>query len=123
MSETKAPSWLRVVDVVFGLVAVFASVVVLVNTGLAVLTLVLILSFALLIHGISRVVSGGFGKIFLGLLRGLLVVVGLVGIVLSVTVLVFPTVGVYTLAFMLSVVFLADGIGRIARGITRIERS
>ena len=40
LSETKSPSWVRALDIVFGLIAVILSVVVLVYQELAILTMI-----------------------------------------------------------------------------------
>jgi len=179
MSERKAPSWLRALDIVFGLIAIILSLVVLAYQELAILTLIFILSIALLIIGIARVIIGisakylsdglralnvgtgilalvvalvallypelatqmliyllsfallingivrlvisGFAKAFPSWLRGLLAVVGLLTIVLSVIVFVSPAMGELTLIFLLSINFLLNGIARILSGITGIR--
>jgi len=179
MSEMKAPSWLRALDVVFGLIAVILSIAVLVyhdlaiptlifvlsialliigiarvfggifakylsdglrafNVGTGILALVIaivallypelatkvlifLLSFALLLHGIARVVIGGFAKVFPSWLRGLLAVVGLLTIILSVVVFISPAFGELTLILILSITFLLNGTARIASGITGIR--
>ncbi|MDH5267070.1 MAG: DUF308 domain-containing protein [Candidatus Bathyarchaeota archaeon] len=179
MSEIKAPGWLRALDIVFGLIAIIASIVVLGYQQLAILTLILVLSivllvigiariiigisakylsdglrainvgtgilslviaivtmlypqlatqvliyllsFALLIHGIARIVIGGFAKVFPSWLRGLLVVVGILTIVLSVIVLVSPGFGFLTLVLILSFTFLLNGIARIVSGVMSIR--
>lgn len=176
MSETKAPGWLRSLDIVFGLIGIILSVVVLVYQELAILTLIFVLSialliigiarviigisakylsdglrtlnvgtgilalvlaivamlypelatqmliyllsFALLINGIVRLVIGGFAKVLPSWLRGLLVVVGLLTIVLSVVVFISPALGELTLILLLSINFLLNGIARIISGIT-----
>ncbi len=179
MSESKAPGWLRTLDIVFGSIAIILSIVVLAYPELAVLTLIFILSlalsvlgiarviigifakylsdglrainlgagilalilavvallypqlatqmliyllsFALMLNGIARVVIGGFAKVFPSWLRGLLVVIGLLTIVLSVVVVISPAFGFLTLVFMLSIAFLLNGIARIVSGITGIR--
>jgi uncharacterized membrane protein HdeD (DUF308 family) len=75
----------------------------------------------LLIHGIARVVIGGFAKVFSSWLRGLLVVFGLLTIVLSVLVFISPALGFLTLVIILSITFLLNGIARIVSGITGIR--
>lgn len=179
MSERKAPGWLRALDIVFGLIAIILAVVVLAYQELAILTLIFILSIALLILGIARVIIGisakylsdglralnvgtgilalviaivallypelatqmliyllsfallingivrlvisGFAKAFPSWLRGLLAVVGLLVIVLSVVVFVSPAMGELTLILLLSINFLLNGIARILSGITGIR--
>ena len=179
MSERKAPGWLRALDIVFGLIAIILSLVVLAYQELAILTLIFILSIALLIIGIGRVIIGisakylsdglralnvgtgilalvvaivallypelatqmliyllsfallingivrlvisGFAKAFPSWLRGSLAVVGLLVIVLSVVVFVSPAMGELTLILLLSINFLLNGIARILSGITGIR--
>lgn len=179
MSERKAPGWLRALDIVFGLIAIILAVVVLAYQELAILTLIFILSIALLILGIARVIIGisakylsdglralnvgtgilalviaivallypelatqmliyllsfallingivrlvisGFAKAFPSWLRGLLAVVGLLVIVLSVVVFVSPAMGELTLILLLSINFLLNGIARILSGVTGIR--
>ncbi len=176
MSEMKAPGWLRALDIVFGLIAIILSIVVLTYQELAILTLIFILSialliigiarvlggifanylsdglqainvgtgilalvlaivailypqlatqvliyllsFALLISGIARIVVSGFANLLPCWLRGLLVVVGLLAIVLSVVVFISPALGFLTLVWLLSIGFLLSGITRIISGIT-----
>lgn len=179
MSEIKAPSWLRALDIVFGFIAIILSIVVVVFSELTILTLILLLSIillvigiarifggifakylsdglrainvgagilalvlafvallypqlatqvliyllslALLIHGIARVLIGGFAKVLPSWLRGLLVVVGLLTIVLAVVFFISPAFGFLTLIFLLSIAFILNGIGRIISGITGIR--
>ena len=179
MSEREAPGWLRALDIVFGLIAIILSIVVLVYQELAILTLIFVLSiallfigiarvfggifakylsdglralnvgtgilalviaivamlypelatqaliyllsFALLIHGIARVVIGGFAKVFPGWIRGLFAIVGLSTIILSVFVFISSELGFLTLVFVLSITFLLNGIARIVSGITGIR--
>jgi len=121
MSERKAPGWLRILGIIFGLIAIVLSIVVLAYPELAILTLIFILSTALLIIGIARVVIGGFSKVFPSWLRGLLLGVGLLTIILSFVVFISPAFGFLTLVFILSIVFLLNGIARIVSGITGVR--
>ena len=112
---------LRAVHVGTGILALVIAIVALLYTELATQMLIYLLSFALLIHGIARIVIGGFCKVFPGWLRGLLVSVGLLTIVLSVVVFVSPAYGFLTLVFLLSIAFLSNGIARVVSGITGIR--
>jgi uncharacterized membrane protein HdeD (DUF308 family) len=85
--------------------------------------LIYILSFALLLNGIARLVIGGFARALPRWLRGIFVVVGLVTIVLSVFVFVSPAFGFLALVLMLSFTFLFNGIARIAQGIVGTEET
>jgi len=79
-----------------------------------------LLSFALLIHQIARLVIGGFANVFPSWLRGILVVVGLLTIALSIMVFISSALGFLTLVFILSITFLLNGIARIVSGTTGI---
>ncbi len=56
--EVKAPNWLRALDIGFGLIAIIASILVLMYSELAILTLVFVLAIAFLFSGIARIASG-----------------------------------------------------------------
>lgn len=57
-----------------------------------------------------------------GWLRALDVIFGLIAIILSIVVLAYPELAILTLIFVLSFVFLLNGIARIASGITGTRR-
>jgi uncharacterized membrane protein HdeD (DUF308 family) len=63
-SSVKLPAWYRVVTFVVGLVTVALAFVVLADPGLALLTLVFILGFALLVIGFDRIIAGITGHPF-----------------------------------------------------------
>ncbi|MCJ7804462.1 hypothetical protein MUP35_01880, partial [Patescibacteria group bacterium] len=89
MIETKAPGWLRAFDVVFGLIAVVLSVVVLAYQELAILTMIFVLSIALLVTGIARIFTGIFAKYLSDKIRALNFGVGMVDMVLSIFALLY----------------------------------
>jgi uncharacterized membrane protein HdeD (DUF308 family) len=53
-----------------------------------------------------------------GWARALAIVVGIVSLILGVVVLLFPTLGLLTLVFLLAIAFLFIGIDRLIAGIT-----
>jgi uncharacterized membrane protein HdeD (DUF308 family) len=112
----KAPNWLRTLDVIFGLIAVLLSVTVLVYPGLAILTLILILSLALLVLGIARISKGIFEKYLSDGFRAFNIIMGSLVLILGITVVVFPDFGTSLLITLLSVGLLFNGIGRIIIG-------
>ncbi len=112
---------MRAVNVGAGLLACVLAVVALLYPQLATQVLIYLLSFALLLNGIARVVVGGFGDALPGWLRGLLVIIGLLTIIVSVVVFLYPALGFLTLVFLLSIAFMLNGIARIASGITGIR--
>lgn len=112
---------MRAVNVGIGILALVLGAIALLYTDLATQVLIYILSFALLLNGIARLVIGGFARLLPSWLRGLLTVVGLLTIILSVVVFVSPAFGELTLVLILSITFLLNGIARIVSGITGIR--
>ena len=114
---------MRAVNVGIGILALVLGAIALLYTDLATQVLIYILSFALLLNGIARLVIGGFARAFPGWLRGFLVGVGLLTVVLSVFVFVSPGLGFLALVLMLSFAFLLNGIARIVQGITGTQET
>jgi uncharacterized membrane protein HdeD (DUF308 family) len=56
--SVRLPTWYRVVTIVVGLISIGLAFVVLLDPGLALLTLVFLLGFALLVIGIDRIIAG-----------------------------------------------------------------
>lgn len=117
------PDGLRAINVGAGILALVIALVAMSFPQLAVQVLIYLLSLVLLVHGIARIVTGGFARVFPSWLRGLHVVVGLLTIASSVVIFLFPGFGFLTLVFMLAIMFLVNGAARIISGITGIRRS
>jgi hypothetical protein len=63
-STAKLPTWYRVLTFVVGLITIALAFIVLADPGLALLTLVFILGFALLVIGFDRLIAGITGHPF-----------------------------------------------------------
>jgi uncharacterized membrane protein HdeD (DUF308 family) len=63
-AQAKLPDWYRALAVVVGLISISLAFVVLLDPGLALLTIVFLLGFALLVMGIDRVIAGITGHPF-----------------------------------------------------------
>jgi uncharacterized membrane protein HdeD (DUF308 family) len=116
MSETKAPNWLRAFDIVFGLIAVILSVLVLAYQELAILTMILVLSFVLLVTGIARIISGIFARYLSDGIRVLNFGIGIVAIVLAIVALLYTDLTTQVLIYILSFVLLLNGVARLVIG-------
>jgi uncharacterized membrane protein HdeD (DUF308 family) len=118
MKSVTMPTWSRAFLIIFGLVAIAASIFVVVVPGVAILTLVFLLSSSLLFVGLSRIARGislrplGRGH------RVLDVLAGLAGIAIGMIVLLFPLLGIGTLVFMLALGILIYGIVSATIGVT-----
>ena len=108
--------WSRAFLVIFGLVAIAASFFVLAVPGIALLSLVIVLSVSLLFVGLSRIARGvSLHKLSRGH-RALDLLVGLLGIALGMVVFLFPLLGFGTLVFMLAFGTMMYGIASVVIG-------
>lgn len=105
----------RAAAIVIGLIAIGIAIAVLAFPLLAAATVVVIISIAVLIYGIGRIATGATAPISGGL-RGLLIGTGLLMVVLSIIVIIYPGLGIAFLAFLLSIAFLIIGVESIAAG-------
>ena len=108
--------WVRALSVIVGFLAIAASVFVLVSPGLGVLTLLFILSFALIFLGIARIAASYEAKIWTKGHRALHAVAGVLALILGVLVLGFPMLGIGTLVFLLAFALLVYGIASLVIG-------
>ena len=115
-STSSHPGWLRLFRIIVGLIAIAASIYVLVSPGVALFTLVLLLSFALLVLGASKVARSISHKLFSKGHRIVDLVTGILAILLGGIVLAFPLLGMGTLIFLLAFASLIYGIGSIVIG-------
>jgi uncharacterized membrane protein HdeD (DUF308 family) len=116
MSITKAPSWLRTFDIIFGLIAVILSVVVLAYQELAILTMIFVFSIILLVTGIARILTGIFARYLSDGVRALNFGVGLVAIVLALVALLYTNLTTQVLIYILAFVLLLNGVARLVIG-------
>lgn len=84
--------------------------------------LIYLLSFGLIINGMTRVIVGVSTKAFPSWFHSLLVVIGLLAIILSLAVFALPNLTIITLVYILSFNFLINGVARIFSGITSRQR-
>jgi uncharacterized membrane protein HdeD (DUF308 family) len=120
--SAKAKLWskgLRALYAVAGVLAVILGAIVLAFPLLGMATLVFLLALALLAYGIVSLVIGGSAAASLvsKWKRALLVIVGVLSVIFSIIVLVFPSIGLVTLVVWLSISFLLNGIESIISGI------
>jgi uncharacterized membrane protein HdeD (DUF308 family) len=123
--SVKTPTWARALLIIFGFAAIAAAIFVLAIPGIALLTLVFLLSFSLLFVGLSRIARGISLKALSKGHRALDIIAGIVGIAIGIVVFLFPLLGVGTLIFMLAFATLLYGIASVAIGasVNRLTRS
>jgi uncharacterized membrane protein HdeD (DUF308 family) len=116
MTAAATPGWLRALRITFGLIAIVASFYVLSSPGFAVYTLVLLLSLAMIMIGMSRLARGLSHRLFSKAHRVIDVVAGVLGIILGFAVLSFPLMGAVTLIFLLAFATMVYGFGSVVIG-------
>jgi uncharacterized membrane protein HdeD (DUF308 family) len=118
MITIKSPSWLRVLQIGLGAISIIFSIVILAFPGIAIYTIILMLSVVLLIIGVERIAIGiaaspspnkssRFANIGLGALV----------IVLAIVVMSYPLHTAAFLIFLGAFALLFNGIARIVQGI------
>ena len=110
----KMPGWTRTAEIILGLVSLVAGIWVLAYPGLAVLTLILLLSIGLIFLGWRDVVVGVMGKFLPTWLRAADIVFGILAFVLSVIVIFSPGVAVTTLAVLLYFALFVRGVAALS---------
>src|SRR5579864_3128064 len=116
MSMDKMPSWVRVAEIVLGLVSLVAGIWVIIYPGLAVLSLILLLSVGLIFLGWRDVLLGAMGRFLPGWLRAVNIALGILAFILSVIVIAEPGFAVLTLVLLLYVALFVRGVSGIALG-------
>jgi uncharacterized membrane protein HdeD (DUF308 family) len=112
----KAPLWSRALRLIFGFLAIGASILALALPAVALVTLMLMLSFSMLFLGLSKLARGiSLTPLSKGH-RALDLATGLLGIAIGIIVLLFPKLGFGTLIFMLAIGTMSYGIASVGIG-------
>ena len=116
LGTEKMPSWTRAAEIILGLVSLAAGFYVLVYPGVAVLTLILLLSIGLIFLGARDIVLGAMSSFLPKWLRASNIVLGLLAFVLSVIVIAEPGFAVLTLVLLLYLALFFRGVAGISMG-------
>jgi uncharacterized membrane protein HdeD (DUF308 family) len=112
----KIPVWLRLLNVIFGIFLVILSGYVVLNPGIALLSLLVFFILILLISGIIRIINGIFDRHLSKKIRIISLTIGIVLIGVALIVWNYPLFGVDLLIYLLAFGLILQGIGRIAVG-------
>ena len=108
-----------------GLALIIISIVVIIITLLdptyTISILLILLAIALLIMGIGGFMIGILSKGFELWFRIVLIVIGILTLIFSIIIFLFPTVGAVSLLILISVNLLINGLGRLLSGIVGPE--
>jgi uncharacterized membrane protein HdeD (DUF308 family) len=110
--------WFREINAGGGIIALVLGIVAIVNPQFVIGFLALLVALALLIVGIVEIVAAGFAKHPPVWVRGLIGIVGVLTVILSVFVILDPSLGQLGLAVTIAIVLVAIGVRDIAHGLT-----
>jgi len=109
-------SSLRAMSAISGIISLILALLVALFPGYGELTLLILVSFGLIVYGFGRIFIASTLKTTVGWIRGMMVAVGVLDVILSVVVLVIPSLALLTFAVVLSVVLLVSGAEMIISG-------
>lgn len=111
-------TWFREINAGGGIIALVLGIVAIIDPQFVIGFLSILVALALLIVGIVEIVAAGFAKHPPAWVRGLIGIVGVLTVILSIFVIVDPSLGQLSLAVTIAVVLAAIGVRDIAHGIT-----
>jgi uncharacterized membrane protein HdeD (DUF308 family) len=116
------PASLRIAAAIAGIIGIILALLVALFPGYGDATLIVILSFGLLVYGVSRILQGYSHRATASWHRGTVVAVGVIDVVLSIVVLVLPSLALLTLAVILSVILIVSGLEMVLSGATGVSK-
>ena len=115
-SKIKSPGWYRILQIVFGLIAIGLSVGALRSPASAIATIVIFLSIVLLFIGIERIAAGISAPSASKTSRFANIGLGVLVMALSIVVMAYPIQAGAFLIFFGALALLFNGIARIIHG-------
>jgi uncharacterized membrane protein HdeD (DUF308 family) len=116
ISETKSPGWLRAVQIGLGIIAIVLSFYVLAFPAFTFISVVYVLAIVLFVLAIERIIIGVFSPAP-GQSRWGVVGLGVIVLIVSIIVMIYPVGTTVFLMFLLAVALFFDGIARIVHGV------
>ena len=113
-SNSKTHGWMRLAPIVLGALAIFVSLFVIANPGLATVTLVYFVSLLFFIVGIEEIITGIFSK---SKSRLASIGLGVLVLILAGLALAFPVGATFVLILLIGLALLFDGVSRISHGV------
>jgi uncharacterized membrane protein HdeD (DUF308 family) len=116
VDQKKSPMWLRILEIIAGIIIVVLAGYVIAYPGVAIGTLILFLAIALIIIGIDYFIRV-FAKGITGWRRLLNLILSVLAIIIAAYVIAYPAIyGSLTLVYLLGLALLFAGIASAARG-------
>jgi len=116
VDQKKSPMWLRIVEIIAGIIIVVLAGYVIAYPAVAIATLILFLAIALIIIGIDYFIRV-FAKGITGWRRLLNLILSALAIIIAAYIIAYPAIyGSLTLVYLLGLALLFAGIASAARG-------
>ena len=115
--NTDSPKWRMLPDVTLGIIAVLLSLIVFFYPDFSISTMIFVLSIALFVLGLPRIVSGLFLVDLPNGLRVLNLVTGSIALAVSAISLLYPNLAIQVLIYLLSFGLLLIGVIRLVVGL------
>lgn len=116
LEEIKNPLWVRLTDIILGILAIGASVFVLIYPTFSLDLFILLMAIGLLILGIARIIRGVFTRVLDRFQRALSVAFGFIMLISSLILLLYPALTTLLSFWILIAVLSAHGLIRIFFG-------
>ena len=113
----KSPVWLRIAQIVLGVIAIALSGWVIANPAATTLLYIAFLGIALLMVGISKIIEGFVLRESPKSARVIHIVIGIISIIGGIFAIANPIGAVLTLIMIVSIVILIHGLGLIVTGV------
>ena len=107
----------KVLSAVTGIMTLILALLVIIFPAYGVVTLLMFVSFGIMIYGFGRLFLAYAVKTAAGWIRGLMAMVGIIDVILSILVLLLPGFALLTFAAILSLMLLISGAESIISGI------
>jgi len=117
LGVTRLTTGIKVLNGVTGIISLVLAALVVVFPGYGIVTLLTFVSLALVVHGVGRLFLAYSLKETTSLMRGLMVVVGVVDVILSIVVLFLPGLALLVFASVLGVLLIMSGAEMVVSGV------
>lgn len=116
MSDPSIPIWLRISDIVLGILAICAGVFSMFFPAVSLDLFILLIALGLFFLGVARIIRGIFSRVLSNLKRGFSVLVSLVLLLVALVTLLYPSLTTVVAFWALTAALLALGLTRIVIG-------
>ena len=119
--ENKIRAWKVLTGFLAIVVGILTMIMIVADPAVSVKLVIFIFAALLIAIGVSRFATGLMASEFPKWFRAIVVIVGILSIVLSIVIFIFPDVGEATLIFLLAFVLMFNGLARVALGLVKTE--